>query len=179
MVSLRNEIIFFLIITLSFCGCFVSKDDLLSLDRAKIIKSQLKLNGYYYLKYHEGNDSHFSIYFLYKNGIVLYGGTPSFSQLEDTEEGFKTTEFYDFVTLRKYHWGVYEIEGNKIKIERWNPSKSPLKTFIHEGRILNDSTFHIDKFYWSNKKEEIKERDIKYHFKPFSPKPDSTNTFIK
>ena len=160
-------------------GCFLGKDDVLTMQRKNLESVNLNLSGYYYLAYGNEKEKRKRIYFLYKNGIVLYGGTPSSSQLRETEEGFKTSGFYDFVKVRKYHWGIYTITGNKIKIERWNPGKPPLRAFIEEGTVLNDSTFHIDKFYWSNKNDGIEEEDRTYHFKPFSPKPDSTNTFIK
>jgi len=52
---------------------------------------------------------------------------------------------------------------------------------VREGDIINDTTFVISVSYRmkKGKKTEVKARNETYHFKQFSPQPDSTNNFIK
>jgi hypothetical protein len=73
---------------------------------------------------------------------------------------------------------VFIIEDNVIKFERWYPSERPYNAFVREGVILKDTTFHITKSYRSNGTEK-REKDEIYHFRKFSPKPDSTNVYVK
>ena len=167
-----------ILIISTFVACFTVKDHQLRLERVDNQNSLIKLNGYYFDPFPTSIDSSLSILFLYSNGIVLDAGARNINELEDAEKFFKSLEFNSEIKKRKYGWGVYIIDNSKITIELWNAGEPPLKTFIHEGDILNDTTFHINEFYWSNKKGEIKQRDHTFHFKPFSPKPDSTNTFI-
>ena len=70
----------------------------------------------------------------------------------------------------KYVYGLFQIEVSIIKIEKWVPSSGgPTKAYLREGEILNDTTFYL----MHREKKEI------YHFKQYSPKPDSTNKYIK
>ena len=63
--------------------------------------------------------------------------------------------------------------------EKWYPnSPGQPKVYIREGKILNDTTFHITASYRPDGSER-REKDEIYHFKQFSPKPDSTNNFVK
>ncbi|MBW7845753.1 MAG: hypothetical protein H3C45_08955, partial [Bacteroidia bacterium] len=81
----------------------------------------------------------------------------------------------------KSNWGVFKIEGNFIQFERWYPSDPPLKAYVRAGTIINDTTFLITESYrmQDGKKTEVKTRNETYYFKQFSPKPDSTNTFVQ
>ena len=81
----------------------------------------------------------------------------------------------------KFFWGVFNIKNNQILYERWCPSEPPYRTYVREGNIINDTTFVITKLYRmvNGKKTEESELNEVYHFKQFSPKPDSTNKFIK
>lgn len=150
-------------------------DDILTLEKIENNSNRLNLKGYYCYEYIENN---FDIYFLYENGIILYGYSPSEDELHKYGIKYKSGEFYKEVQNIKFHWGVYQIDGNSIKFERWYPSEKPYRTTIREGEILNDSTFIITKTYKANS-NEVRERNETYKFKKFSPKPDSTNIFIK
>ena len=48
-----------------------------------------------------------------------------------------------------------------------------LPTEIFEGKILNDTTFHITKYYLPNGENSSAE-DMLFHFRQFNLKPDST-----
>ena len=53
-----------------------------------------------------------------------------------------------------------------------------MPVYLDKGEIQNDSTFLITKSIRSKTGEEKELNEI-YHFKQFSPKPDSTNVFVK
>ncbi len=89
--------------------------------------------------------------------------------------------FYASVSAKyKYDWGVFQIDGTQIKYEKWVASEGPFSAFTYEGVILNDTTFVINKGYrmMDIDKKAPTEVNWEYHFKEFSPKPDSTNRFI-
>ena len=72
--------------------------------------------------------------------------------------------------------GYSKIEGNTIVFEGWaHDHDGKYATFKQYGTILNYTTFHIYKDVF----KEEKALDNTFHFKQFSPKPDSTNSFIK
>jgi hypothetical protein len=161
------------------CGLFID-DDSLSLPLTPYTGNQLRIDGYYYQiadgsNYKDGTI--FDCYFFYKNGIVitLGGGANS---LEEMDEYVERCILLKYFYNSKYCWGVFVIDGNIIKIDRWTPGAKPYKAYVREGIILNDTTFHITKSFRSNGKEQNVKNEI-YHFREFSPKPDSTNVYIK
>ena len=156
----------------------IKDDDTLSLERTSYTGNQLRMDGYYYQK---ANSSLFSVYFLYSDGIILSAGG-DFS--DETEiDRYVEAEFLQNLSYRetKYNWGVFVIEGNSVRFERWYPSSGPpLKAYVRAGEIIDDTTFVISQSYRvvDGQKTEVRERDETYHFKEFSPKPDSTNGFV-
>ena len=81
---------------------------------------------------------------------------------------------------KKHDWGTFQINKDSIVFERWYPAEVS-KSYYRSGKILNDTTFVITESYRlrNGKKKEWREKNEVYHFKAFSPKPDSTNRFIK
>jgi hypothetical protein len=187
--------IIIVIITSVRCASF---EPLLS-KRENYTDNQLKTEGYYYIltKSDMGYGYKTKVYdclMLFKNGIyynVVHGGyNPNLSIDSilvniDSEVKFQVKREKDNLNQRP-NWGTFIIQDSLIKIERWVFSSgggtyATQKVF---GRILNDST--IDFYeqerdyptqYGKNKKRE-KINNI-YNFRKFSPKPDSTNKFIK
>ena len=51
--------------------------------------------------------------------------------------------------------------------------------YMKIGKIINDTTFQLVREFASYHKKDSRVIDETYHFKQFSPKPDSTNVFIK
>ena len=151
-------------------------DDTLSIQRRPYVGNQLRIDGYYY----RSIDDRLTVYFLYQNGTILYGSGFPIDEQKEQEDKYKTTEWQSLVKKSKYRWGVFAIEGNIMQFERWYPSEPPLEAYVREGEILNDTTFTIIQSYRvvDGQKTEVKEREETYHFKEFSPKPDSTNGFI-
>ncbi len=89
-------------------------------------------------------------------------------------------EWQNQVKKLKHRWGLFNIDGSNILFERWYPSEPPLKVLTREGEILNDSTSVINNFYKveNGSKIFLEELNEIYHFKGFSPKPNSANVFV-
>jgi hypothetical protein len=173
MTPLRN-ILALSVLVISFSSCFLLGGDPenLSLERQPYNGDELRLDGYYY----EMIDGVlYSIHFIYKNGVLVnVGGADS---MEEFEEKLRKG-VYDDLTNYRIGWGVFHIEGKNIKFEEWYPSSGgPMPTYIRAGEIINDTTFHITVSYKPDGSER-REKDERYHFKEFSPKPDSTNPYI-
>jgi hypothetical protein len=163
------------------CGKNILSHDKLSIDRVNYIGNELKISGYFYYKYSTSADNLYSIYFLYSNGIVMHGGATKESNLLTLETEFQNGIYYNKIKDSRYHWGVFRIENDIIKIERWYPSSGgKLRAYVREGIILNDTSFVIKEFYRDRrgKKKDFEELQENYYFKNFSPKPDSTNKYV-
>ena len=158
----------------------IYKDDELSFAKESYIGTELRIDGYYYQEKH---GKFYTMYCFYRNGILLYlGGGFSSHQIIELENRIKNGSFYNGVKNLKDYWGVFKIENNNIKFERWYPSSGGgLPTYVREGKILNDTTFVITEVYRmkKGKKIEAETRNEIYHFKEFHPKPDSTNAFVQ
>ncbi len=152
-------------------------DDELSIQRTPYYGNELRIDGYYYNEYFEG---YITVYFFYQNGIILYGSSFPINEISILEDEYKSGLHYEHSRNNKPSWGVFIIEDNKICFERWYPSEIPFKAFVSEGEILNDSTFIITESYrvQNDVKTLIQKENNTYHFKQFSPKPDSLNPFI-
>lgn len=150
----------------------------LTLPKQSYNGSELRIDGYYYLKYYPSeNEIYYSTYFLFQNGIILYGGAVKETELSRLENDFISYEWINTVRKHRDFWGVFNIKDDKILFERWYPNSPQPVPYIREGKILNDTTFHITVLYRPDGSERSELNDI-YHFKQFSPKPDSTNNFI-
>lgn len=152
-------------------------DDKLSLKKEPYNGNQLRIDGYYY---QISDGKIYTILFLYRNGVVMYGGGEGveIENIEEREINFIDKSWIESVKKFKSWWGLFQIDSDNIKIERWySSSGGGLPAYLHSGIILNDTTFVMKK---SVRTDGTNEREINkvYHFKQFSPKPDSTNKFI-
>ena len=157
----------------------------------------LKINGYYYIfkEKEEGrtlNSTKYNTFFLYKNGIYYdSNGLSSFTFNISRLDSLDLLVKKNVINLGKYEqlqyqWGVFKVKGTEIEIERWVTSSGggAYPTRIIKGEILNDSTIHFHTLVGSHpvnvgSKKKTITIDETYHFRQFSPKPDSTNKFIK
>ncbi len=150
-------------------------DDKLILPLQNYDGSQLKIDGYYYSESPEGR---LSILFFYCNGTSLYGGSPLTSEIIAKELSFANGEYYNAVKGIKHNWGRFVIDGTSIKREYWPTSTGgSLEAYTVSGEILNDTTFRFTKSWRSCKPKKVQEFEEVFHFKQFSPKPDSTNVY--
>jgi hypothetical protein len=89
-----------------------------------------------------------------------------------------TEERIEWHKKQKDLWGIFSINSNNILIERWSFAGLGWKsTVIESGTIINDTSFTITK--WDDSHAGITNAHYEYFFYPYSPKPDSTNVFIK
>jgi hypothetical protein len=162
----------------SSCGRDENNDDKLSLPKIAYSGNELRIDGYYYNK--DSYRPQICAFFLYKNGIILDGSAFDIDNTNRMEEWYRNGHYAASAAKYKFDWGVFQIEGSKIKYEKWTPGAGPSWAFTYEGEILNDTTFVINKGYRAKDagNKTPSEYHLEYHFKQFSPKPDSTNRFI-
>ncbi len=159
---------------LKSCEKELHTDDVLTIEKSPFTGNQLRTDGYYYTRF----DNIYSVYFFYSDGIVLSGGFVYEDELEEYEMGYKDGSFVASIRNNKLYWGGFAIDLERILIEKWYPSSGGgMPVFRQEGEIQNDTTFIITKSVRPKTGEE-KELNEVYHFKAFSPKPDSTNSFV-
>jgi hypothetical protein len=158
------------------CSKTSFSDDELSLEKRPYTGNQLRIDGYYYSMDDNGV---FNVHFFYKNGIALYG-YGGWSNFENAEEEFILQEWIELRRKSKTGWGVFQIEDDDIGFEMWYPSSGGgVPAYIRSGKILNDTTFRITKSWRSAEgTDNVQIKNELYHFKPFSPKPDSTNVYV-
>ena len=148
-------------------GC---KDEELTLQRVPYTGNEIRTDGYYY-SYQVNNstppEEFILAFFLYRNGIILTAGAYNKTDLVNFEH--KMMERYKTLVKEKTGWGIFVVQNNKIEYEQWSTADGPgggLPVFKNSYDIVNDTTL-------------INYSGRIYHFKQFSPKPDSTNNFIK
>jgi len=170
----KRFILFFLI--LSSCMSCCREDDLLRNTREDYIGDDIRIDGFYY-SFFQG-EIH-NVLFLYRNGVF-------FKVISDEKKRTKPEEVQTLLTedrLERYKthkdlWGIFIIKNNNILLDKWTWAGLGWKTTVIEsGTILNDTSFVITKR--DNLREGIKDSNETYYFYPYSPKPDSTNIFIK
>ena len=169
---------YFLLFSILLNGCDVFSDEKLTLQRTDYNGNELRMDGYYY-KYDTSYDSSVPnrtiCYFFFRNGISVAMGSYETIDLKTVER--EMLERYKWLYKHKSVWGVFVINGNTFEEEGWSTSVGgglPVARCI--GIIENDTTIHITKHFEKNKEYA---RNYRWHFKQFSPKPDSTNNFIK
>lgn len=162
-----------LLVSLMINNCKDSfQDEKFTLIKRPYNGNELKIDGYYY-KYR--NENLVSVYIFYSNGI-------SFTTGWDYNKA-KFEEMINSGTLASnsniYNWGLFIIEDKTVEVEHYF-TKDDLnsRVYIKSGMILNDTTIHFTKYMRSNG-TEVEAINDTFHFKQFSPKPDSTNRFIK
>lgn len=157
----------------SSCNKEKYTDDEFVLQKTDFTGNQLKIDGYYYSDVE--NENYYRLFVFYFNGVTLLPGSTN-------EPETYISELANDQSLGevKYIWGLYLIEGNNIKIEYYVPKMVVgMPAYLETGNIINDTTFVITEVERSKDGSEHKILNDKFHFKHFSPKPDSTNNFVK
>ena len=153
------------------CCSKLFPDENLTMKRKDYVGNELKTDGYYSYYFSEGKS--YGTFF-YKNGVVLDvpGKDGNYS-----EERFLDEELIKHVKQHKSYWSIFEINNDTIIIQGWGYSDGGgLPVVTRYGKVLNDTTFVINKSECRGKITEINEV---YYYRQFSPKPDSTNVYIK
>ena len=153
------------------------KDKEFSFDRLDNTTGKLRLDGYYYSQYFNDSTEELSIVcFLYENGI--FEGNSS-GPTEEVREGDVEIDDSFSRNSAKTGWGIYKIEGDEIEIQTWLPTQLSCHAIqVEKGVIENDSTFIITSTYTTKDKDEQEVNSI-FRFVPYSPKPDSINSFFQ
>lgn len=105
--------------------------------------------------------------FFYSNGVYF-----GFSDMPNINSRSQITNI-DYKSNYKGYWGLFQVQNKTIIVQTWKMSDVNSQFIIQNRayKIINDTTLSCDL---------LNDGDITYyHFKPFSPKPDSTNVFIK
>ncbi len=163
------------VLFVSSCSKWLENEKL-TLQKTPYTGNELRLDGYYY-DMEDGKI--WSTYFFYRNGILHYGIASDTldNDLVKYDAWFASEYYSEHLRSGRRRWGVFEIHDDSIVFERWGILEGGDPVLRFSGRILNDTTFIITKCENPHSGEFSQENDL-YHFRHFSPKPDSTNMFI-
>jgi hypothetical protein len=157
-------------------GCKdIFKDEELTLGLVPNYSDQIKINGYYYQS--DSITTNVVVWVFYRNGIVCFLGTGR--SLGYFENAFQNKEALSNIYANKSAWGLYQLNNDTIITNGLflYPGELRRISTISKGTILTDTTILFKLSIKSN--NTIYLRNDTLHFKQFSPKPDSTNVFIK
>lgn len=150
------------------CSCLRTlPDEELTMIRTPYNGKEIRLDGCFVSDPDELN-KYCEYDFFYSNGIIFASG-----DLLNIENINQFTGGVDEMRKYKSSWGLFQVENNIIKAQKWKSSDDAVQLIIQNRiyKIINDTTLSIDL---------LNDGDIRYyHFKRFMPKPDSTNVFIK
>ena len=146
---------------LAACDSLAGYDEL-TLPLEPYTGDELRTDGYYFYSGPTDEGERFYALFLFRNGVVRYGGS---------SVGRETLERkFEEYGGRRYDWGVFVVNGDRIEVERWYPGDGPhTPAIVQSGRVLDDTTFVLTSSGGA---------ETTYHFRAFSPKPDSTSAFL-
>lgn len=178
---MKKTLIILLSIT-AFVGCkdwFVDED--FTLEKRPYTGAEIKTNGYYYsYESKKGiyDNNGISVLVFYKDGISINFGTRG-DNVEVENDVFKVNPLW--LKNNKSVWGIFNIDNDTIRIENLR-GIGRVRGYMYTeiGVIKNDTTICIIREQSSTGEAGTVPYIMNqtYHFKQFSPKPDSTNVFI-
>ena len=162
-----------LIVFSIFSGCYSDNPEFV-MKHVDYEGHELRIDGYYY---HQGkhvsgsNQTH--VIFLFKNGLMLNPYPDSTHDISEVEQ-ILVRQYEHF---KKYNnrWGIFVINGNRLEYEMYDAEGGSVIRYV--GRIDNDTTFNLLQSVHHH--FGVLSVDKIFHFKKFSPKPDSIKSFIK
>ena len=147
---------------------------------------KLQLNGYYYQIENIKDESVVSLYFLYKNGVIYYQGTKSYSSESEALNMLETqnTRNQNIANKNGYQntrgfWGVYKISNDSIFIKQ--QMLGPGKRILEKtGKIINSSTYCVsfERELGNGAWESLSKIEC-FHFKYSDSIPSGQNIFFK
>lgn len=147
--------LYIIIILVSFYSCTSWEDDMIN-KRTPYTGKEFRIDGCYYKQNLNGS---YSFRFFYSNGVLL-----SFYDSCDI-----TTKKQLKLNSNKY-WSIFKVKGNTITETYWEEANMfQISLYDRYYEIVNDTTLLFTYKTYNNY----------FRFKKFSPKPDSTNIFIK
>jgi hypothetical protein len=174
MYSIKNIILASFILFL-FTNCDEFKDDKMTLHKHPYYGSELRMDGYYYIY---DNNTYITPWCFYQDGCLLVISGRR-SDLQEADNHIIQMYIRNFHYKQvQHHWGVFHINNNNIVMQYYQGDNYRTIVKVEEGHILNDTTFQMTLRYRVNGEDRESINDV-YHFRQFSPKPDSTNKWIK
>jgi len=175
-------LIIFLFFLTVCCKDFLIKDKEFSMKAILYTGNELKINGYYYKKY---SDEKSLVLVFYENGVQFGGNGISIPTIE-IEDRLRESDYTRKLRDWLAWWAPYDIYNNVLRFEFYDIFGHNWHTCIAHCEILNDTTFNVKKITFSKTGKEVNVNKYgtsyyslgEWHFKQFSPKPDSTNIFI-
>jgi len=169
----------FLLLSSGFSLCStLFPPEKLSMQREDYYGNELRTDGYYYCQEPKGDtyEAKTLIMFFYRNGILFSPSAYWTLDLEIVEKQMVIQN--EEQRKERVYWNVFTVVDNRIKYEGWANPATTMTIQKNSGYIENDTTFRITEQYFSHNETTYYTNDV-WHFKKFSPKPDSTNNFIK
>lgn len=150
----------------------------LRMTKREYMENGLRIDGYYYSSPTSHGTTGVAVF--YRDGVCLH----TFTRLKGKDTlGFIEKSILLNENLMSDFWntpnkiGVFQVKNETIEFETWDATRD-ITTFSHLGEILNDTTFSLKRRV-NNDIGKVFPLNLTYRFQQFSPKPDSTNTFIK
>lgn len=159
-------IVLFLVLV---CSCQRTlPDEEFTMERTPYTGKKIRLDGCYVSDPFE-NKKYCEYNFFYSNGIVL-----SVSDYLNIENINQFTAGIDKLRSDKGSWGIFYVENDTIFEQTWGQGDFTTQYIVYKRfyKIINDTTLSYN-LYKDGRPDSYS------HFKKFSPKPDSTNVFIK
>lgn len=154
-------------------------DALLNMKAGKALDEKLNLKGYYYSNTAYNSPDLLTIYFLYENGVIYYGGSIREKSLIAADNYIRENLLNSSISSPdKISLGVFNIINDLIQFERWEASTGyKANTVTRKGKILNNYSFLITEkiYHYNNSRESVQDT---FYYRPFLPKPDSTNKWV-
>ncbi|GIJ94797.1 hypothetical protein [Capnocytophaga stomatis] len=146
------------------------------MERTPYIGNEIRTDGYYYSNKYPNSES-IGVALFYKNGFCIYligsFGTPQMIE----EKVLLNQDFISKMYNEPHSLGVFRVTNkNNIEMETFM-GRGFTNTYHTYGHIINDTTFIITKTKGIEREET--DTNLKFKFKKFSPKPDSTCVHIK
>lgn len=182
---LNHSWLLLLAVLLHTSGCRklgICKDKEFDFARVENLTGHLQLHGYYYgLSTEDTLQESALIYLLFQNGVYYEYGSVNRT---DAEQGNIDFNAFPPYYSSKTSWGIYKIEEQirsgetLIECQSW----MPVQFGCHEvatqtGTVQNDSTFTMTAVS-TTKVLEVNDVEMRFHFVPYSPKPDSAVAFF-
>lgn len=165
---MKTRITSIIVIIVLVCSCKRTlPDEEFTIARTPYVGNEIRLDGCYVSDPDERN-KYCEYDFFYSNGVMFASG-----DLLGIKNINQFTGGIDDIRKHKSTWGIFRIIDDSIFVQKWNMGVYTTQYIVYNRfyKIINDTTLSCDL---------LNNGYIRYyHFKPFYPKPDSTNVFIK
>jgi hypothetical protein len=165
-------------VMLLFCTSCKKELHELSMSKTPYTGNELRIDGYYYSNLTSADDIAIAVF--YRDGVCInvytrVEGQDTISYIEN--EILLNESIISTFMSTPTNIGVFHINTESIEFETWEAGRDII-TFSNYGEILNDTTFLITKQV-NNDSGKSETLNLIYRFREFSPKPDSTNNYVK